>query len=149
MTSFPHFTAFFKKLKKSSAPVVDETTLETINSTQNDHNGLTLSTSSAPITTSTAKSSTASKVASSSAITTTEVTQHQGTTTTAHLTDVSMKTQTSTKPYTVRYAVKTLRIHKINLIFSEATGEKKSTRRLVVTACYILLVFLFFCGIGN
>ena len=149
MTSFPHFYRVFQKVEKSSAPVVDETTLETINSTPNDHNGLTLSTSSAPITTSTARSSTTSKVASSTAITTTDVTEHQGTTTTAHLTDVSMKTQTSTKPYTVRYAVKTLRIRKINLIFSEATNEKKSTRRLMVTACYILLVFLFFCGIGN
>ena len=38
---------------------------------------------------------------------------------------------------------------KINFNFSEPTGEKKSTRRLMVTACYILLVFLFFCGIGN
>ena len=128
---------------------MEETTITTINSTSDDKNGLTLSTSSAPITTSTARSSTTSKVASSTAITTTEETEHQGTSTTAHLTDVSLQTQTSTEPITVRYVVKTLTIRKINLIFSETTGEKKSTRRLVVTACYILLVFLFFCGIGN
>ena len=88
------------------ALVMEETTIATINSTSNDKNGLTLSTSLAPITTSTARSSTTSKVASSTAIITTEVTEHQGTSTTAHLTDVSLQTQTSTKPITVRFAKK-------------------------------------------
>ena len=135
-----------------SAPDIKETTRETTSSTSNDHNGLTLSTNSAPITTSTARNSTTSKLASSTAKTTTEIIEHQEESTTVRLTDISLKNQTSEEPSTVRYAdkfcAKTLRIFEINLIFSEPAGEKKSTRRLVVTACYILLVFLFFCGIG-
>ena len=85
--------------------MIEETTLATIDSTSNDHNGLTLSTKLAPITTSTKRSSTTGKISSSTAITTTaKITEHQETSTTVGSSDVSLKNQTSTDPSTVRFA---------------------------------------------
>ena len=90
---------------RHSAPVIEETTAANITSTSNDHNGLTLSTNSAPITKST-RSSTTSRIASSTTAATTEITEHHETSTTSRSTDLSINNQTSTDPISVRYVRK-------------------------------------------
>ena len=136
------------------------------NSTLFDPNRLTVSTSSAPITSTTSESSstTSSQIPITKNIA--DLTMSHRIYSTGDVTNASIESQSITETVTIKYVQigipKQLMLNSKtwssshpwimdydNSSLSESTDEKKSTRRLVVTACYILLVFLFFCGIGK